>query len=314
MFLSYKSLYILKVILIVSLIISQAVFADSVDYENKFIKLNLSISPNTDGFLDGNASIELNWMPFLQSGILFISNGFTQAINEGNDDYTTISSTKTLVLNALKINDELLWNIIGINFDFIDFYIGIIGKWVNTITKEYGYKESTPPAYFYIENSELNYIKPLFAFGLGIDILFINLNGYGEITPIPVTENTEGNFLYSIDSQKKNFSITDIGFDSRYGGNVILKLNIIDIGFNIDFYRHIGYSEKYFGGDFNRYVYETIDLSLSAYVALDFFKSIGTIPVIGFTYIQHSFNPSSTQYGLVQFTNERYRIDIGFKY
>jgi len=80
-----KSIFIITIFLL-----PQFAFSDNSDDENKFSTIDLSISPNTDGFLDGRASIELNWLPFLQSGLSFISDGYVQAVSEGNDDYTTI--------------------------------------------------------------------------------------------------------------------------------------------------------------------------------------------------------------------------------
>jgi hypothetical protein len=215
------------------------------------------------------------------------------------------------MLTALEINDELLWNLVQFKLDFIDFNVGVIGKLVYQENHEYGYKESTPPSYFYIENSTVNYVKPLVSFGLGINLFFMDVRGYGEITPIAVSEHTEGDFLYSIDNIKKTFTTDDNGFDSTYGGKVSLDFNVITLGGGIEYFRHIGYSRKYSGTDFIDYVYELVDLSYSINVKLDFLKFTGSIPTIGVSIIENSFNPVQNISGLAAYKKTRYRIDIG---
>jgi hypothetical protein len=287
-------------------------FSQDKSAASKFYDFSIVLSPNTDGLVDSRAEINIFWTPWIDTSASFTSESFSQALTSGNDSSNIITSTKRINLQPFRINQELLWNILGLRLDFLTFNLGIIGKgvWINS--NEYGYKESTTTDYFYIEKSDLTYFKPLVVFSTGLRIYFITLEGYGEVTPIPVSEHSEGSYLNSITNAKENFTIDDIGFESNYGVKLSIYLGLIDIGFKFNILRHIGYSQKYFQGIFNTYPYESNDLNYSIFCQLGFLNFNGNTPYIGVSLSQHIFIPVK-QYGLESFKNEKYSVDLGFQ-
>jgi hypothetical protein len=275
------------------------------------LSFGIDLSPTTQGSIDGKATLALAWTPWLSSELEGSSETYSLPIERSGVTGSVSSSTRSLVLEAAKIDQDLLWAIVKKRLDFLEFSAGIAGKAAWRSTEETGY-DSAGAGFFYLEEKELRYLKPLVDFSLGLSFPPIKLSGYGVLTPIATYEDTDGTILNSVDAIKTPYTKSEIGYDGQYGGSLSLAFGPVRPTASVDYFIHSGATTTYSTGSKLRYVYQHQDLSVGLDFILGFIKTGAGSPLVGGAWVTST--ETAINHSELDYRKSRFRIDLGFRY
>jgi hypothetical protein len=281
--------------------------------KTKFAEFNLALAPTLTGSLDGRADLTLNWTDWLQTlaGVSALNSQDSTSGSSG--DSTRLTTTLSGSVEALRINQNLLWKILPFKLRWLEFHAGALARLVDIEEKRFGM--TLGPTAFYDLHSSTKYIKPMVSVGGGLNFGLVKLEGSYEVSPLAVKESLSGT---SVESNGGAFTTTpftgdDIGLETRITGEASLDFRALGLYGNAEYFRHLGYNKFVSGGTASPYAYSTVDLLVGGGVKLNFVKISGVSPYFGATWIQRDFEPlASLPGGQVPAINSHWRLDFGF--
>ncbi|MCX7023810.1 MAG: hypothetical protein NT080_04230 [Spirochaetes bacterium] len=298
-----------------AIFITPCIFAQeqASDPESRFAAFSLSLAPTATGSLDGAATATLTWLDWLQTGAEFSDVNSVIVISDASGDSTELVNTLGVTLEAVRVNQELLWKFLPFRLDWLRLNVGIIGRYVHIDDKSYGMDAAGDN--FYKNESVTWYFKPLVAFGLGVRLGPVSLDGSYENSPVAIEEYLEGSSIQSSLGvpETVDFTGTDIGLETRLKGALDIDLGILALAGKGEWFRHIGYNRYVESGEAKPYAYETVDMLFGGGMRMKFLKISGVIPYVGASYALRTFDPLDSLSGGQKASEvSHWRLDIGF--
>ncbi|MBN1525747.1 MAG: hypothetical protein JW904_14815 [Spirochaetales bacterium] len=276
---------------------------------------DLNLAPNTDGALEGSIELGILYSPWVYSSIAFATSSSTSVYDENNGSTTSMESTKNFDIDILRTREDFLkWNFAG-----DDYYAAVNGrillniKWMSQ--EKYGYQNIAPWGFsVFYDNKDVFNIYPYAGGDVEVKLGPVMLKGY-YLTSIMILYTTiDGEFYFSgdpVSTEPTAYSLEDEGFEFRTGGTaVVTPIPELEIKYQFDFLRHIGYSYGMVAGVGQEFVYEGIEMKHSASISFDF---DGFVPTIGVTYITYTFNPVNL-FSVEGYSSSRFGFIFGVVY
>lgn len=279
----------------------------------KFASFDLSLAPTLTGSLDGRADLSLNWLDWLQTeiGVSALNNQLSTSDSSG--DSTRLTTTLSASVEAIRINQNIIWKILPFKLRWLELHAGILGRLVNIDEKRFGMDASGSA--FYDIQTTTSYLKPLASVGGGLNLGMAKLEGTYEVSPVAVNESYSGKAIENGGSGivATTFTGDDIGLETRISGKARLDLRAFGLYGSGEYFRHLGYNSYVASGVAKPYAYTTVDYLLGGGVKLNFIKLSGVSPYLGATWIQHRFEPNASLSGGQKTANsDHWRLDFGF--
>jgi hypothetical protein len=289
----------------VFLIPTHTLLAEEPSPENNFLTYDFSLSPDVSGNLNGRINLGLNWMPWLLTEIEAYTDDYSQNSNTDTDVSTLVSTDRAARLTALRINQDLLWLLIGTRLDFLQFSAGVIGVYDWTTQSQYGYDPSQPVPLFYLDTTDKTSLRFLHSYTLGVKLGPFSVTGGFESTIIWSNEGViSSHFTSGMAAAPQPTTTAFQGGDTLASGNASLDLGFLQVLAGFRYFLHIMTD----GTAANTFKSETYTYSGS--IALSFLKLAGGSPVVGASWVQkRDFIVASRE----TVENGSFRIDIGFR-
>ncbi|MFA6506527.1 MAG: hypothetical protein WCT14_10530, partial [Treponemataceae bacterium] len=237
---------------------------------------NFMLSPDTAGTLNGRFDLGYAWTPWLSSGASAYTDNYSQTIDTASDVSTLTSTGRTVSVTPLRINQNLLWRLLGTELSFLEFSAGVVGVLDWTTQKQYGYDPSQASPLFYLDSTDKTSLRPIQSYTLGLQFGPIDLSGKFESTIIWANETVKSSrFSSDMASPPAATTITYYGGDTLIGGSLVLDLGIIKPIGNFQYFLHVMTD----GTAKNTFKSETYTYGGS--IVLSFIKVSGGSPVIG---------------------------------
>lgn len=309
-----------KITLLASLLLFTVFFIygqkdDAADAQAKvrenFIEFDLNLAPNTNGALEGSASLGLLWSPWLETRTTFSVSSFSTVYSQNVGSITTIESNKNLDIDIIRTRN----NFLRLNFGRSGYYGALnISLLLNTAWLEqesYGYG-TVPIEYTFFSNQTMFLLYPFGNGEVEIGLGPFRLNGYFKQSILPLYTKVEGDFFYSMIGSSIDFSTEDKGSETRFGGTATFQpFESLLFTYNFNYRRHTGNTYGYIVGVGTApFEYELIEMTHTGLVSFEIF---GYKPVLGISYVSYTFNPVILHL-INGYTNSRFNFILGLSY
>jgi hypothetical protein len=266
---------------------------------------SVQVAPNTSGALEGSASMYMRWMRWLESGFEFQATGYTERFKESDGtDVTVIRDLKNLDLNLLRLPVGPLALKLGATRTSIGCVVTANGVLIDE--ERFSVEGTGSSTAIFRLQQRVMWLKPLLAVDLGFDAGPFSLSGFFRTSwPFTLKERSTGN-RYSSGAAAVPFDKSDIGYETRAGGDLSLKLGkgweIVAAG---SWKRHLGYTVDAVSGV--DYVYEAVGIEASGVLIFPVGKQRMTL---GAAFVDDSFKPVAL-YSITPYDNMRVRFIVG---
>jgi hypothetical protein len=276
---------------------------DGSQYE--FFTFDFSLSPDAAGNLNGRVDLGLNWMPGLLTGFEAYIDNYSKTFDTSTDVSTLVSAERAVRFTAMRIDQDLLWLLLGTRLDFLEASAGIVGYGGWATQNQYGYDPSQPSPEFYLDSSDTLSLRLLQSYTLGFRLGPVSARGKFESTIIWGSENvTSSHFTSIMAAAPEPTRIDYLGGDTLAGGEADLDLGFLKIVGGFEYFLHLITD----GTVANTFRSETFTYSGS--LILSVLKFLGGSPVIGASWVQREdFIVVSRQ----TVSNGTLKFNIGFK-
>jgi hypothetical protein len=289
------------------LVLALSMFADIPVSAKSQFTYNFILAPDMSGNLNGRIDLGYSWNPWLFSGAAGYTDNYVQSFNTSTDISSLNSSSRAASLTALKVNQDLLWLLVGKELDFLSFSAGLVGIYDVTSQKQYGYDPTTLPSpVFYLDSTEKTSLRPIQSYTLGLNFGPLALGGKFESTIVWAREKvTSSHFLSSMASPPTATTISYNGGDTLAGGSLSLDLKAIRLIGSFEYFLHVmtdGTTAHTFKSD--TYTY-------GASAVLTFMKLSGGSPVIGVSAVNKLDYIVASKKSI---SNDAIRFEFGLRY
>jgi len=305
-----------SVLLVFMLILfNNLAFADTTRQNDnrQLFSFNITFAPSLNNSLDGSANATFTWTDWLQTLLDFDMQNNQVLITNSEIDSSEVVSTLSGSCELARVNQNILWNYLPFHFDWLRLHLGIIGQYVNIDDTSFGIDATGINSYK--NQSSTQSFKPLLAFGGGFLFGSISLDGTYKFTPIILNESLSGSSIQnsSLGLTKTSFSGNDQGLETIIDGSLNLDLSKIILFVNGELVKHLGYNRYVVNGEALPYAYQTMNISVSTGVKLNFLKVLGGIPYIGAKYVSREFAPNANLPGnQVENFTDHWDFSFGF--
>jgi hypothetical protein len=281
---------------------------------NKLFSYGISIAPTSTGTLDGSAFGNISWNTWLQTELDFSLVNEQTIISNSNANSTDLNSTTSIELDVVRINQNLLWNILPFKIDWLKLHMSIIADYANINDKNYGI-DSTGTN-FYLNQTQTQYIKPLVSLGAGFVSNIFQFDATYEVSPLAINESISGSSIQNSATgpSTTNFSGNDLGLETHFLGDISIDLDKLGFYCKGKYSQHLGYNDNVVNGIPTPYAYETIETQIEGGIKLKFIKLSGIIPSIGIAYSTYAFTPNGNLSGnQISSTTNHWSLTLGFR-
>jgi hypothetical protein len=240
---------------------------------------SLSLSPSLDGTVNARIDLGMRWLPWLSSALMAQTDDSVVAREDSAGASTLITKAKSVSLTALKVDQELLWGILGTRLDFLEFSVGIVGAY--DLIEQSGYGYPLPlPGDFFLESSRTSRLRPLQSYALGLRLGPLSVNGFFQSTVYWSTETvTSSSFDSGMGSVPSPASIDYQGGDTYAGGELGFDMGFAALDAGFAYYRHVMTDGTVANTSMDQ------EYRISGGVKLSFIEVGGGNPYLGMSYV-----------------------------
>jgi len=269
------------------------------------LDFNQSVSPNSDGQVEGKMELFFNWGLF-RSGLIYKSESITENVTNGTQDTFFTQNSKTYNLILLKTKTGFIGSK---SFSFNPF-IGV--KFIDRTEKRIGENLATTNQYWFTGNDRDQFYNVYGSLDIVIksETMDILLNAGGGY----IQKLTSGDFRNSSDNNTLTYTSSDYGFN--FIGKVDLMLKFfggVHVQLTGSYNREASYYERYFSnGIKGNYAYYIHEFSVGIHLHLIKLKKIlNGVPYIGITYVDYTREILTGTKEILK--DSRFKFDIGVK-
>lgn len=270
------------------------------------LTFRINLAPNSFGAMDGEAMFRLRWSSWFHTGLELRSETLSEEYRDAENARIITSTSAAATFEAFSINQNLIYELTGSILPSFTFSAGIAAQAALETARESGHI-LTPEAYFFEEIRRMTYVRPLILFRGKISAGIFSLSATSLFTPLISYTDTKGSVSTSENPERREFTSSNTGFNGQYSGVLSIRTGIViaDAGFE--------YSINTYGTETNRsgaseiYAVQREDYVYSISVTLGKFIEGLRIGVSWLSSIEKV--PQKPE---MEFSSERFRIDLGF--
>jgi hypothetical protein len=123
--------------------------SNTVQNDGKLLDIYFQLAPNSQGLLEGQCFLDMNWWRYMKSGLGYASQNSVVVTNSGNSNYTLSSSSQVYTLDVISTRPYLIQDVLKslFNFssapDFVDLDAGVKLVMSSVQESQYGYINQT---------------------------------------------------------------------------------------------------------------------------------------------------------------------------